>query len=141
MPPGRELPTCLVEVRCFSTIAKKADDGRRRVRFLFDKQFICCDFFCCCGEIILSFFLARDLGLNTFFFGRTDFSFSSGAARSYSLYGLEVRFASDDKCKKQKQQLFVSYCLYVISHIFVRRRGLLSREHDFFVCLLFVYYS
>lgn len=24
-------------------------------------------FFCCCGEIILSFFLARDLGLITFF--------------------------------------------------------------------------
>lgn len=40
MPLGRELPTCLVEVRCSSTIAKKADDddGWRRVQFfVFDK--------------------------------------------------------------------------------------------------------
>lgn len=37
MPLGRELPTCLVEVRCSPTIAKKADDddddGWRRVQF------------------------------------------------------------------------------------------------------------
>lgn len=35
MPLGRELPTCLVEVRCSPTIAKKADDDDvwRRVQF------------------------------------------------------------------------------------------------------------
>lgn len=97
-------------------------------------------FCCCCGEIILSFFLARDLGLITFFL-EEQISPSPQAPPGHTLFNVwRLGLLRMINAKNRNSSyLFRTVCM--LFRIFLLDGVGFSPVNMIFFCLLFVYYS